>query len=381
MYAHNNSRLDTPPPPSQLRRPWSPEGDQAHYHRNLGMRDPSDASFEALDLADYAMTLQRTNNSMMCEPGPYPQMLDEHGYPLYPNTPPPRSQSLTSRGTYGTVPTLTSAPTSQGGPRPQSNGPYTPLQRPFSLPSSMPRNAPSPMLNNGNRMPRIFEPQSHHHAAELDIATFPTWSKDWYPTAKRDEYNVPGYYPNDVDTEESFPRPFSSSSGSHRNLLPWAAEDENQTNVSSVIKEERMRMLEKEFNSNGPERAEFSSDERKVVGNVDLKGNIITAGPKKRIMFRWVQGLFALGASVASLYSAIVRNVCLNQFTYLIFVLTYSFSNLVVHPHPVANSLPICSTSFQFLRCFLYFSCSSFAHAVAQGVASGHPMENWVLEG
>lgn len=74
------------------------------------------------------------------------------------------------------------------------------------------------------------------------------------------------------------------------------------------MKEERMRMLEREFGGKGTGKGGYGDDEaeERVVGSVDEKGNLITQGPKKRIATRWIQILFAFGAGIASIYGAVI---------------------------------------------------------------------------
>lgn len=75
-------------------------------------------------------------------------------------------------------------------------------------------------------------------------------------------------------------------------------------------------MLEKEFGHNGIDSLVI--DQAKVIGSVDAKGNIITDGPKKRIITRYVQFTFVLGTTIASLYSALVCTLPLLLYSLLI---------------------------------------------------------------
>lgn len=74
--------------------------------------------------------------------------------------------------------------------------------------------------------------------------------------------------------------------------------------MDDSVKEERLRMLEREFGKNGG--AGTAGSRLPVVGSVDEKGALVTAGPKKRIGARWAQGILAFGATVSSLYGALV---------------------------------------------------------------------------
>ena len=79
---------------------------------------------------------------------------------------------------------------------------------------------------------------------------------------------------------------------------------ENQPPLDPEIKEERIRMLEREYGGKGKGKG-LDVDE-KVVGSVDSKGRIITDGPKKRMAVRWIQVLFALIAGASSIYAGLV---------------------------------------------------------------------------
>ena len=79
---------------------------------------------------------------------------------------------------------------------------------------------------------------------------------------------------------------------------------ENQPPLDPEIKEERIRMLEREYGGKGKGKG-LDVDE-KVVGSVDSKGRIITDGPKKRMALRWIQVLFALIAGGSSIYAGLV---------------------------------------------------------------------------
>lgn len=84
--------------------------------------------------------------------------------------------------------------------------------------------------------------------------------------------------------------------------------------LSDYVKEERMRMLEKEF---GPkvsrkgkgkgegeedgEEEEEQEPEELVMGSVDSRGKLVTPGPKKRVAARWLQGLVALVAAACGI--------------------------------------------------------------------------------
>jgi hypothetical protein len=74
--------------------------------------------------------------------------------------------------------------------------------------------------------------------------------------------------------------------------------------VTESVKEERMKMLEREFGGEG-KRSKFKDEEEGIIGSVDQSGKLITAGPIKRTTMRWVQGILALGSAGSGLYAAL----------------------------------------------------------------------------
>ncbi|KIY65296.1 hypothetical protein CYLTODRAFT_379685 [Cylindrobasidium torrendii FP15055 ss-10] len=279
MY-HQRS-LATPPPASQFRRPWSPEpfdpnpptesyepryarpqydnydydDDYPRYPRQT-RRDPSDASVEALDLADYAATLRRN------------PMLDY---------PPPVSQYSSDQ--------------------------------PSHAPRSQRRQSMPPASDAG-----------------IDVSAFPPWSRHWYDSPSRpsndpdDLYTLPpqrttnrGYFdPTYGSASPPFggtamsPPPFSPpppfSSAGHDTLLPWSL-DPNDS-VDAGTKEERIRMLEREFAGVKPSTV-AEGKPQSLIGTTDANGNLVTAGPRKRTVFRILQLLLVLAAAVPGIYAAL----------------------------------------------------------------------------
>ncbi|KAH8117388.1 hypothetical protein DFH11DRAFT_1504755 [Phellopilus nigrolimitatus] len=313
---YSPQRLDSPPPLPHFRRPWSPL-ELESYNQNATprqLRESSDASFEALDLADYAMTLYPANNMRT---GAYSSFARDRQYPEYPATP-PRSFSLASRGSYLSPPSLVSGGSSSSRSRGHSPRLDTPTRRPFSLPTPrLPQLSNNSNTGHTHSYPWIVENHSIVEAGEIDLSTFPEWSRDWYKSQKdrhnisNDPYSPIANYDPDMasplrdEMDFSF-SPYTSANGSHRNVLPWSVEDERlEADITPELKKERLRLLEKEFGSNSTNQGDWRED-TKLLGSVDAKGNIITAGPKKRIITRWVQGTFALGTAIASLYSALL---------------------------------------------------------------------------
>ncbi|KAF9645131.1 hypothetical protein BDM02DRAFT_3101813 [Thelephora ganbajun] len=329
---HSDTRLDSPPPPSRFRRPWSPDPlDSFNSSRYNRRREPSDVSVEALDLADYAMSLPRRANR------PH----DEHYNPM-PNDPyPPSPQgirqfaqsrdslhppSLTSPG--DTLSTTTSTSRSPRG-------------RPWSLP---PRSY-DPHTSSQRSAPRIANrdnhfvsdgPHSHQdHETEIDTGRFPAFARHWYPNDRPTRsppsayHSVPttdGISPFDPtypthkhnsfnsyksSQKQQFPdlgyHSVPPSYDSHsRNLLPWVNEprDPLDEQLHPDVKKERIRMLEREFAGAGKDSRKGFDDEN-MIGSADRQGRLITQGPKKRLATRCFQALLTLGAAICLIYIAL----------------------------------------------------------------------------
>lgn len=319
MYSH---RLDSPPPPSHFRRPWSPVELESYGQLGRQRREASESSFEALDLADYAMTLQQRSNDVYATPAPshHPH------YPEYPPTP-PRSLSLATRSNYSGPPSLVSGGSSAPS-HATSRRLQTPTHRPYSLPvASRKSSSPAPASRYGgsHNYPWIADDRAPpFEAHEVDVAAFPEWSRGWYNQQKQNGLKAPydstfSYEPDYLlPPRLSYAPPSSSGSASQRDLLPWSMDDDGRgINVTPEMKEERVKLLEKEFAGNGNHGGQWLDDSN-VVGSVDAKGKIVTSGPKKRAIFRWAEGTFAFGAAVASLYSAIVSTPNPSRSTVLI---------------------------------------------------------------
>lgn len=336
MYSQGFHRLDTPPPGSQFRRPWSPDPEEPiplsrFIHDDtphpVERSEPSDVSVEALDLADYARTLRtRTNNNP----------LNSYGYDApafrafdnYPPTPPP-VRPLASRDS---LPSLISPSASSSRSHTSSVRTPTPHRRPYSLPppTSFPHHPLRSFNSHSSRTTRQG-PTQHPDIAdaqtEIDIANFPAFSRNWYDQRKQD-YDPYPPQPNGQDRLDFFdptfptdtyrgdPRDLPSYSppptnysayGSHPSrdaeMLPWSADPpDNNPPLDAQVKEERVRMLEREFGK-GKGRA---LEDAQPVGSVDSRGRLITQGPKKRLAIRCLQVLLALLAGGSSIYAAAV---------------------------------------------------------------------------
>ncbi|KAI0934764.1 hypothetical protein AcV5_006504 [Taiwanofungus camphoratus] len=330
---YSNHRLDTPPPSSRLRRPWSPDPydplpSVSQHHQDEPAyyipgqyaeqrREPSDASVEALDLADYSATLTR-NNGNIHRPLPF------HAYDPYPPSPPPLRPLASSESLH--PPSLVS-PSASSLHSLASSTSRAPIRRPFSLPApSYPQRSlqSHPPLSNHTHAwpePRIQSPDND----EIDIAHFPSFTHAWYEggnahtrlspppsacDAKLSPFD-PAYPTHAYDySPYAHSPPPSYPSGSSRDLatVPWGAgSTESGAPIDPGLKEERMRMLEREFGGKGVGQGEKDEDEDgEKVGGVDAKGRLITQGPKKRLAVRMLQALLALLAAVSSIYAAAV---------------------------------------------------------------------------
>ncbi|KAF5331173.1 hypothetical protein D9619_005350 [Psilocybe cf. subviscida] len=319
MYSDPN--LDAPPPRSQFRRPWSPEpytpqppgafsDDEIDYdvydpaaarsHQHQTRREASEASVEALDLADYSRTLR--------------QRQAEDPYPAFPSriqSRPPSSfpPFMTSYEAMPTElsrgPTLTSLTT-------HSSEVHTP-RRQFSLPVTP---ISTSHANSSRQIPHIVDP-------EVDISQFPRWTRNWYNHQQEQEYDVhaphsatqlklspfdPAYVHNAGPYGyNASPQPLSSVSHDSRDVLPWS--NEVQQYVDPLLKEERIRMLEREFGSKQNLKVNHGGlvdhDGKPLVGTVDQKGRLVTVGPKRRVFFRVLQIALAAGACIPAIYAAV----------------------------------------------------------------------------
>ena len=345
MTTYPDHWLESPPPPSRFRRPWSPDPydplpsssnlqtfDQNPY-RTVGQwaverrREPSDVSVEALDLSDYARTLNRNQHNLSQQP-PF------QAYDAYP--PSPQSHRPLARVDSLSPPSLTSASSSQS----YSAAPHSPMRRPFSLPPPSSFPAQSRGSHPSSRSHSRQEPQIVSPSAEIDISQFPSFTRGWYArdnapanpfspptsshghageeTKKRSPWD-PSYTLDHEPLSESYnpysqspppSYPYGSSYGAHsrssrdHNLVPWNA-DPDERPVDPEIKEERVRMLEREFGKDAGKDAE----PERMIGSVDARGRLITEGPKKRLAVRCIQLLLALTAVITSIYSGLVRSL------------------------------------------------------------------------
>ncbi|KAI0062319.1 hypothetical protein BV25DRAFT_1825764 [Artomyces pyxidatus] len=329
MY-YTEHRLGSPPPTSHFRpRPWSPdpadplpsmqalryqtrEQDPVHdtwisQTHQSGRREASDYSVEALDLADYATTLK-----------PHTQFPQPYVYDEYPPSPPPvRPFSVASRSFEPPSFGSSSRGTSSRSP-PSSYTQRHPARRPYSL--------PTPPSSYPSVRPAKSRTSLEHASAfpsEIDIAHFPAWSRGWYangpsldkhaavgdPDAAHAAFFDPAYKHSPASYSDLHHGAYSAASHeSGRELLPWSHTDppEYGLPLGEEMKEERMRMLEREFAGKGIGGEYADGDEKPpVVGSVDEKGRLVTQGPRKRTALRVFEGSMALGVAISSIYAAL----------------------------------------------------------------------------
>ena len=319
------SPSEVSPPPSLSRpRPWSPDPtDPLPPSRSFDVRtshgrtsatppyprhDASEPSVDALDLADYARTLN---------------LHPFTGDPTYDDylLPPPRSVSAASHASL-IPPSLISSrgtPTSQShstpSPRHATRGAFSPSIPISSLSQPSIYNPPDNALYSPKILHASFDTTSSRGGvsnSEIDISQFPAWSRGWYAKdikskadpqleASHAPFFNPSYHPTGLTgTYDPYAAANSSSS---RDFVPWSGTDTTNHDLplDPELKEERIRMLEHEF------RMDAEAPAKEPVGSVDKKGRLVTDGPKKRVAVRVIETVLALGIAVSVVYAALVR--------------------------------------------------------------------------
>ena len=321
------SPSEVSPPPSLSRpRPWSPDPtDPLPPLRSFAVRtspgrtsatppypghDASEPSIDALDLADYARTLNRY---------PYPSDLVYDDYLL---PPPPRSVSVASHASLH-PPSLVSSrgtPTSQSHNTPSlrhtTHGAFLPSVPVSSLTQPSVYIPPDNSLYSPNIWRPPFDTTSSRAGvpnSDIDISQFPAWSRGWYAkdsrilkTGPQSEVSHapffdPSYRPTGL--AGNYDLYSATNSTSPRDYVPWSGTDTPNYDLplDPELKEERIRMLEHEFRSGAV------APTMEPLGSVDEKGRLVTDGPKKRVAVRVVETALALGIAVSVVYAALVR--------------------------------------------------------------------------
>lgn len=341
---------------ANLRATYEPEyDDNAAYRynsarRNRRDREPSDVSVEALDLADYARTLRRAEAAQN-DSYPYPpfngsrQFTREpvifspaHSpvpvqrvwsppslpYPPVATVPVERPFSALSRDTMMPPPSLVSGTTHSSHTHTTSLNHAT--RRPFSLPADylnlrgpaiFNTDSPPPSaraVGTGRRVPADTM-DIDHGLSNPDISSFPPWARKWYAQEDANAKSVKGKHSNlpRSPVEDEIFGPYIHPTGSQHDLglLPWNGGPQDEQAVPGTIpdsvKEERIRMLEREFGDmGGTKKGRKDTGEEKMIGGVDEKGKLITVGPKKRITVRVFQVIIAILTAVSGIYGALV---------------------------------------------------------------------------
>lgn len=127
----------------------------------------------------------------------------------------------------------------------------------------------------------------------------------------------PDYVQNPSDAFDPYgirPPPFPSSAGhTSREMLPWKNDLSDPGPIlDPMMKEERMRMLQKEFGTkaNAKEKTEgrglVDEEGKPLIGTVDEQGQLVTVGPRRRVALKALQVLLAASACIPAIYAALV---------------------------------------------------------------------------
>lgn len=345
---------------ANLRAAYVPDYDDLGIHASARRqrREASDISVEALDLADYAQTLRRADIarndaypdfhasyarpfsrepwSPIASPSASPPVRTSvpHRtfsppslpYPPVASTPVDRPFSALSRDTMMPPPSLVSAGTTSHSSHTGSHSLNHAMRRPFSLPADYPR---GPAIFNTQTPPptaravgtgRRAQPDTmdiDYGIANADVSSFPPWARKWYKQEEDAAFGAGGKGKGKgkgarSPVEEDIFGPYVHPNESQRDigLLPWTAthpgdEPPPQGAIPDNVKEERMRMLEREFGDKGSRGWKQAHVEETIIGGIDEKGKLITAGPKKRAATRWLQAIFAVATAVSGIYGAL----------------------------------------------------------------------------
>ena len=273
-------------------------------------------------------------------------------------------------------PSLVSAGTTSHSSHTGSHSLNHATRRPFSLPADYSR---GPAIFNVHTPPptaravgtgRRAQPDTmdiDYGIANADVSNFPPWARKWYKQEEAAAFGVGGKAKAKgarSPVEENIFGPYAHPNESQRDLglLPWTAahpgdEPPAQGTIPDNVKEERMRMLEREFGDKGERGWKQARVEEAIIGGVDEKGKLITAGPKKRAAARWLQAIFALATAASGIYGALVRRAvssCKRTHT------SRSSSSSSLLPRLLAVLQPTSSTLSPFLHLSSYSSSSSF---------------------
>lgn len=127
----------------------------------------------------------------------------------------------------------------------------------------------------------------------------------------------PDYVQNPSDAFDPYgirPPPFPSSAGhTSREMLPWKNDLSDPGPIlDPMMKEERMRMLQKEFGTKAKGKGKtegrglVDEEGKPLIGTVDEQGQLVTVGPRRRVALKALQVLLAASACIPAIYAALV---------------------------------------------------------------------------
>jgi hypothetical protein len=344
---------------ANLRAAYEPEyDDDAAYHYSINgrnRREASDVSVEALDLADYAQTLRRAEAARNDVYPPFTNTrpflrepwLSTASPPPQPGNPPrrvwsppslpfpptasisvDRPFSALSRDTMMAPPSLVSAGSTSHSSHTNTVSLNHPIRRPFSLPADYiaPRGpaifnvgTPPPSMRavgTGRRVPANTV-EMDYAIPNPDVSSFPPWARKWYAqedaTAKLGTKGKRADLPRSPVEDDIFgPYIHPAASQQDLGLLPWSSDQHNDGqalpgSIPENVKEERIRMLEREFGDKGIRRGwKQAEGAEQMIGGVDEKGNLVSGGRRKRITLRVLQGIMAILTAASGIYGALV---------------------------------------------------------------------------
>ncbi|KAF8203028.1 hypothetical protein BJ912DRAFT_1037562 [Pholiota molesta] len=385
---YSDSDLDSAPPQSQFRRPWSPELNvpsssnnntfrelqREHYGRQAqqdlrsretspprqSRREASDVSVEALDLADYARTLRIRQAE-----DPYPPFPSEirQQIPNAPSSFPSLIPGAVSSDTYPWQHHLWFL----------ADPLFPQIRHTVHIHMRLAHYG-----DHSHFLPHLYLDLTPLHLSLISMEVLvsiilirtsphPRWSRNWYngqnpsanlgnpgPELDADIYTPlppshfqsartrksifdPGYVQDSYNPYEFPQPPLPSATHSSREMLPWSNDHvEYGPTLDPVLKEERMRMLEREFgdkaknNGKNSRNALVDEDGKPLIGTIDEKGHLVTVGPIRRVVLRALQVMLAAAACIPAIYAALVIKA----------------TNPRIHLHQQASHPLLCSTSY-----------------------------------
>lgn len=259
---------------------------QSLLWEGLRRREPSSGSgIDDVDLADYSKTLQRGQEENIN----HFQTSNSHTVHTTGRAPTARHEGLE----YPPAPVF-SRPFSVDGYLSSPNYPQSPsiVYHHESYPGQFPVDPKSlphffaPLSPPTATPDSLATPRTPNTETDIDISHFPAYTRAWYEKPSTSYLN-------------------NSSKRSDGSGVPWDLDRDNAagSSIDPITKRERIRMLEHEFGNDAVETGKRTGP---MLGSVDANGKLITAGPKKRALVRWAQGLLALLGGASAIYGALV---------------------------------------------------------------------------